>query len=48
MRPSRFKEEQTIAILGEQEAATADVCRRHGISSVTPQENGAVTYPKQL
>jgi putative transposase len=35
MRQSRFKEEQIIAILREQEAgvATAEVCRRHGISS---------------
>jgi len=37
MRQSRFKEEQIIAILREQEAgvATAEVCRRHGISSAT-------------
>ena len=37
MRSSRFKEEQIIAILREQEAgtATAEVCRRHGISSAT-------------
>jgi putative transposase len=37
MRGSRFKEEQIIAILREQEAgaATADVCRKHGISSAT-------------
>jgi putative transposase len=37
MRPSRFKEEQIIAILREQETgvATADVCRKHGISSAT-------------
>ena len=37
MKPSRFKEEQIIAILREQEAgaATADVCRKHGISSGT-------------
>jgi putative transposase len=37
MKRSRFSEEQIIAILKEQEAgvATADVCRRHGISSPT-------------
>lgn len=37
MRGSRFKEEQIISILREQEAgaATADVCRKHGISSAT-------------
>ena len=37
MRQSRFKEEQIIAILREQEGgvATAEVCRTHGISSAT-------------
>jgi putative transposase len=37
MKPSRFSEEQIIAILREQEvgARTADLCRRHGISSAT-------------
>jgi putative transposase len=37
MRRSRFKEEQIIAILREQEGgmATAEVCRKHGISSAT-------------
>ena len=37
MKRSRFSEEQIIAILKEQEAgmATAEVCRRHGISSAT-------------
>jgi len=35
MRKSKFTDEQIIAILAEQERgmATADVCRRHGISS---------------
>lgn len=35
MKPSRFREEQIIGILREQEAgaATADICRKHGISS---------------
>jgi len=37
MKRSKFNEEQIIAILREQEAgaATAEVCRRHGISSAT-------------
>jgi len=37
MKRSRHTEEQIIAILQEQEtgAKTADVCRKHGISSAT-------------
>ena len=37
MKPSRFTEDQIIGILREQEAGakTADVCRKHGISSAT-------------
>jgi len=37
MKRSRFSDEQMIGILKEQEAgsATADVCRRHGISGAT-------------
>jgi putative transposase len=37
MKRSRVTEEQIIAILREQEAGakTAEVCRRHGISSAT-------------
>jgi putative transposase len=37
MKRSRFTDEQIIGILREQEAgaATADVCRRHGVSSAT-------------
>jgi len=37
MKRSRFSEEQIIGILKEQESgmATADVCRRHGISSAS-------------
>ena len=37
MKPSRFTEEQIIGIVREQEAGakTADVCRKHGVSSAT-------------
>jgi len=37
MKPSRYTEEQIIGILREQEAGakTAEVCRKHGISSAT-------------
>ena len=37
MKRSRFNDEQIIGILKEQEAgvATADVCRKHGVSTAT-------------
>lgn len=37
MKRSRFSEEQIVSILKEQEAgvATAEVCRKHGVSSAT-------------
>jgi putative transposase len=37
MRSSRFTEEQIIAMIKEQESgiATAEVCRKHGISSAS-------------
>lgn len=37
MKRSKFTEEQILGILGEQEAGakTAELCRRHGISSAT-------------
>jgi len=37
MKRSRFTEEQIIAVLREQEVGvpTAEVCRKHGVSSAT-------------
>ena len=37
MRKAKFSDEQVIAILSEQEAgrATAEVCRRYGVSNAT-------------
>jgi transposase len=37
MRKSRFREEQIIGVMREQEAGarTEEVCRRHGISTTT-------------
>ena len=37
MKRSRFSEEQIIAVLREQEAGvpTAEICRKHGVSSAT-------------
>jgi putative transposase len=37
MKRSRFTEEQIIAVLREQEAGvpTAEICRKHGVSSAT-------------
>jgi len=37
MKRSRFSEEQIVAVLREQEAgaSTAELCRKHGVSSAT-------------
>lgn len=37
MKKSRFKEEQILAILKEQDSGTkvADICRKHGITDAT-------------
>lgn len=37
MKKARFSEEQIIAVLREQEAgvSTAEVCRKHGVSTAT-------------
>ena len=37
MKRTKFREEQVVAILREQEAGkkTTDICRRHGVSSAT-------------
>lgn len=37
MRPSRFSDEQIIGMIKEQEAGmpTAEVCRKHGISTAS-------------
>jgi putative transposase len=43
MKRGRFTEEQIIAILREQDAgsSTADVCRKHGVSSATSYKSKA-------
>jgi putative transposase len=48
MKRSRFSEEQIIAMLKEQEAGmrTADVCRKHGVSSATFYIYGRLTLCK--
>ena len=43
MKRKRFTEEQIIAVLKEHEAgaATADLCRKHGIIAATARANAA-------
>jgi len=50
MKRSRFSEEQIIGILKEQEAgaATAEICRRHGISSATFYIYGRLSLCKRF
>jgi hypothetical protein len=50
MRGSRFKEEQIIAILRDQESGmkTAEICRKHGISSATYYIYGRLSRCKRL
>jgi putative transposase len=50
MKRSRFAEEQIIGILREQEAGakTAELCRRHGISSATFYAWTPAAYAAQL
>jgi putative transposase len=50
MKRSRFSEEQIIAILREQEAGatTAEVCRKHGVSSATFYIYGRLSRCKSI
>lgn len=51
---ARFTKEQIIAMIKEQEAGekTADVCRRHGVSSATfykyKTKYGGITDPRHI
>src|SRR5262245_36957268 len=49
MKRSRFKEEQIVEVLQEQEAgsSTAEACRKHGISSGTFYHGGAARGGKR-